>query len=343
MASQACAATLAPELRMCRDHVSQSDLSTYLLFACTFILRLSSPLKTLIASRITWNTRQSGRRSKCLKMLAGTTTKPSMQNATVGADVREEVNKTTLGLYSFHVLVDCAYSAKYIEKGQLPAGPRPVLSFGLGAPKKKRIRIDKQENVLDLTQGIRTHSGRKYTDWLHARKKNWWCSVGRVRSMCQTRHKRSLSQRPVHTTPYFISNSDHGGSYISLYGILIGRTPKEKLVVLRGPGSERVPNTPQMQLKPVPCAPAHYFISNLGMESPGMRRCGGSVSSARSGLGANVSQLKIAMQSRGCAIECNGGVVCIIVAVAILLVYIEEPVAVSVYLVSADFPWALHL
>ncbi|KAJ7680017.1 hypothetical protein B0H17DRAFT_1138787 [Mycena rosella] len=97
------------------------------------------------------------------------------QRATMGADVREEVNRTTLGLYSFRVLVDCAYSVKYIAKGQLPTGPHPVLSFGqsnrkrplaaeiarTGAPKKKRIRIDEQENVLDLTQGIRMCSGRK--------------------------------------------------------------------------------------------------------------------------------------------------------------------------------------
>ncbi|KAJ7677533.1 hypothetical protein B0H17DRAFT_1139549 [Mycena rosella] len=52
------------------------------------------------------------------------------QCATVGAYVREEVNKTTLGRYSFRVLVDCAYSAKYITKGQLPAASRPVMTFG---------------------------------------------------------------------------------------------------------------------------------------------------------------------------------------------------------------------
>ncbi|KAJ7677156.1 hypothetical protein B0H17DRAFT_1139803 [Mycena rosella] len=118
---------------------------------------------------------------------------------------------------SFRILVNCAYSAKYIAKGQLPAVPRPVLSFGqsnrkqpltaeiarTGAPKKKRIQIDKQENVPDLTQGIRTRSGRKLL-------------------------------------PYFPTSAQihYGGPYISLDGILIGHTPKEQLVVLRGPGSD---------------------------------------------------------------------------------------------------------
>ncbi|KAJ7667310.1 hypothetical protein B0H17DRAFT_1184203 [Mycena rosella] len=192
----------------------------------------------------------------------------SQQLATVGADVREEVNKTPLGLYSFSILVNCAYSAKYIAKGKLPAGPNPVLSFGqsnrkqpltveiarTGAPKKKRIQIDKQENVPDLIQGIRTRSGRKLLPYfptsaqIHVRrlyldgiligrtpKKNWWCSAGQ-----------------------------YGGPYISLDGILIGHTPKEKLVVLRGPGSEHVSNTAQIQLKPAPCAHRSLFHLKFG-------------------------------------------------------------------------------
>ncbi|KAJ7648830.1 hypothetical protein B0H17DRAFT_1147947 [Mycena rosella] len=286
------------------------------------------------------------------------------QNATVGADVREEVNKTTLGLYSFHVLVDCAYSAKYIEKGQLPQAHACV----------------------EFWESEHTVGGNILIGCTPERKTGGapWAGFEHVSNTAQT----ELKPAPCAHHSLFHLKFGHGGSYISLYGILIGRTPKEKLVVLRGPGSERVPNTPQMQLKPVPCAHRSLFHLKFGYGEytvvNAMELSLNSLSVARHEamwwlsiirqirnspansshelshlfpisiisfpaaferccLGANVSQLKIAMQSRGCAIECNGGVVCIIVAVAILLVYIEEPVAVSVYLVSADFPWALHL
>ncbi|KAJ7686309.1 hypothetical protein B0H17DRAFT_1181243 [Mycena rosella] len=184
----------------------------------------------------------------------------SQQLATVGADVREEVNKTPLGLYRFRILVNCAYSVKYIAKGKLPAGPHPVLSFGqsnrkqpltaeiarTGAPKKKRIQIDKQENVPDLTQGIRTRSGRKLLPYfptsaqIHARRLYLdGILIGR------TPEKKLVVLRGPD-------------------GILIGHTPKEKMVVLRGPGSEHVSNTAQIQLKPAPCAHRSLFHLKFG-------------------------------------------------------------------------------
>ncbi|KAJ7180197.1 hypothetical protein C8R43DRAFT_941880 [Mycena crocata] len=48
------------------------------------------------------------------------------------SDVREDVNDTTLGLYSFRILVDCAWSAQKVDKAMdsLPRGPRPIVHAG---------------------------------------------------------------------------------------------------------------------------------------------------------------------------------------------------------------------
>ncbi|KAJ6622384.1 hypothetical protein B0H10DRAFT_2430855 [Mycena sp. CBHHK59/15] len=90
----------------------------------------------------------------------------------VASDVKEDVNSTTLGLYSFRVLVDCGWSAqKVAAAGGLRPGPRPVISAGpsnrkrplsrdvakTAAPKKRRISVDNQENI-DPSPGIMTRS-----------------------------------------------------------------------------------------------------------------------------------------------------------------------------------------
>ncbi|KAJ7680035.1 hypothetical protein B0H17DRAFT_1182162 [Mycena rosella] len=189
----------------------------------------------------------------------------SQQLATVGADVREEVNKTPLGLYSFRILVNCAYSVKYIAKGKLPAGPHPVLSFGqsnrkqpltaeiarTGAPKKKRIQIDKQENVPDLTQGIRTRSGRKLLPYFPT--------------------SAQIHVRRLYLDGILIGRTPEKKLVVlrGPDGILIGHTPKEKLVVLRGPGSEHVSKTAQIQLKPAPCA--HRSLLHFKFGHGGLR------------------------------------------------------------------------
>ncbi|KAJ6608896.1 hypothetical protein B0H10DRAFT_1955018 [Mycena sp. CBHHK59/15] len=51
------------------------------------------------------------------------------QCETMGSDVREEVNKTTLGLYSFCIFMDCVWSAKHVKKGGLPPGRRPLVTL----------------------------------------------------------------------------------------------------------------------------------------------------------------------------------------------------------------------
>ncbi|KAJ7444374.1 hypothetical protein B0H11DRAFT_2089641, partial [Mycena galericulata] len=93
---------------------------------------------------------------------------------TLGFDVREDVNNTTLGLYSFRILVDCVWSAKFVAKaGVVPLGRRPTIKSGksnskrpraedivkTGAPKKRRVCLDEKENI-EVNTGIRTRSGK---------------------------------------------------------------------------------------------------------------------------------------------------------------------------------------
>ncbi|KAJ7478782.1 hypothetical protein B0H11DRAFT_2423767 [Mycena galericulata] len=96
------------------------------------------------------------------------------QRSTVGSDVRDDSNKTTLGLYSFRTFVDCAWSAKYVGTGGVPTGRRPLVSVGqsnrkrpladaivrTAAPKKRRVVMQDEENV-DPTEGRRTRSVSK--------------------------------------------------------------------------------------------------------------------------------------------------------------------------------------
>lgn len=93
----------------------------------------------------------------------------------VGSDVREDVNKTTLGLYSFRIFVDCVWSAKTVASVKLPSGPRPLLTAGhsnrkrplsnaierTGAPKKLRIHIVDQDENAEVVECITTRSGCK--------------------------------------------------------------------------------------------------------------------------------------------------------------------------------------
>ncbi|KAJ7444406.1 hypothetical protein B0H11DRAFT_2342813 [Mycena galericulata] len=89
---------------------------------------------------------------------------------TLGFDVREDVNNTTLGLYSFRILVDCVWSAKFVAKaGVVPLGRRPTIKSGksnskrpraedivkTGAPKKRRICLDEKENIECILEGLR--------------------------------------------------------------------------------------------------------------------------------------------------------------------------------------------
>ncbi|KAJ7443076.1 hypothetical protein B0H11DRAFT_1932063 [Mycena galericulata] len=97
------------------------------------------------------------------------------QRSTVGSDVRDDINKTTLGLYSFRTFVDCGWSAKYVGTGGVPTGRRPLISIGqskrkrplvdaiarTAAPKKRRVVIEDEENI-DPVEGRRTRSGRKW-------------------------------------------------------------------------------------------------------------------------------------------------------------------------------------
>ncbi|KAJ7467278.1 hypothetical protein B0H11DRAFT_2197385 [Mycena galericulata] len=96
------------------------------------------------------------------------------QCSTVGSDVRDDSNKTTLGLYTFRTFVDCAWSAKYVGTGGVPTGRRPLVSVGqsnrkrpladaiarTAAPKKRRVVMQDEENV-DPTEGRRTRSVSK--------------------------------------------------------------------------------------------------------------------------------------------------------------------------------------
>jgi hypothetical protein len=98
----------------------------------------------------------------------------SQVRETVGSDVREEANKTTLGLYSFRLLVDCIWSSKTVSEEGIPQGRRPVLTVGsgnrkrplahniekTGAPKKKRRVVTEEKENIVVDEGIHTRSGR---------------------------------------------------------------------------------------------------------------------------------------------------------------------------------------
>ncbi|KAJ7660424.1 hypothetical protein B0H17DRAFT_1185359 [Mycena rosella] len=94
---------------------------------------------------------------------------------TAGADVSTEVNKTTLALYSFRILVDCVWSTQKVAQiGGIPAGARPVLHAGsshrkrphaadiakTAAPKKRRVEVVEKENT-EPAGGIVPRSGRR--------------------------------------------------------------------------------------------------------------------------------------------------------------------------------------
>ncbi|KAJ7140364.1 hypothetical protein C8R46DRAFT_1320212 [Mycena filopes] len=66
----------------------------------------------------------------------------------VVSDVREEVDTTTLGLYSFRTFVDCVYSLKTVAaSGGLPSGPRKVTTVDGGSRKRPtRAAIEKAGN-----------------------------------------------------------------------------------------------------------------------------------------------------------------------------------------------------
>ncbi|KAJ7176357.1 hypothetical protein C8R43DRAFT_1198025 [Mycena crocata] len=122
---------------------------------------------------------QGGRKS--LNAYSPFTAKPgsgwkTASRSMVTSDVRDDVNETTLGLYSFRIFVDCAWTAQKVAKTMegLPRGPRPTVHAGRSnrkrplaadiarsaAPKRKKVRIEEQENV-DISAGITTRSGRK--------------------------------------------------------------------------------------------------------------------------------------------------------------------------------------
>ncbi|KAJ7461907.1 hypothetical protein FB451DRAFT_1180921 [Mycena latifolia] len=92
---------------------------------------------------------------------------------TAGTEVREDVNKTTLCLYSFRVFVDCVWLAQKVGD-TVPLGWHPVLSAGTStrkrpriedigktaAPKKRRVCVAAVKENIDLYSGIRTRSGK---------------------------------------------------------------------------------------------------------------------------------------------------------------------------------------
>ncbi|KAJ7601664.1 hypothetical protein DFH06DRAFT_1153683 [Mycena polygramma] len=88
-------------------------------------------------------------------------------------DVSKDLNNTTLGLYSFRILVDCGWTAqKVVQMDGLDPGPRPLITAGkanrkrplastiakVAAPaKRRRISTENNENV-DTSVGIMTRS-----------------------------------------------------------------------------------------------------------------------------------------------------------------------------------------
>ncbi|KAJ7829926.1 hypothetical protein B0H14DRAFT_3143749 [Mycena olivaceomarginata] len=92
-------------------------------------------------------------------------------------DVKDEVNNTTLGLYSFRVFVDCVWSAQKIalEPGPLLVGRRKVLTSNqsvrkrpradkiakTSAPKRRKVEVVEDIENVNPVAGIMTRSQRK--------------------------------------------------------------------------------------------------------------------------------------------------------------------------------------
>ncbi|KAJ7877069.1 hypothetical protein B0H14DRAFT_3130263 [Mycena olivaceomarginata] len=92
-------------------------------------------------------------------------------------DVKDEVNNTTLGLYSFRVFVDCVWSAQKIalEPGPLLVGRRKVLTSNqsvrkrpradkiakTSAPKRRKVEVVEDIENVNPVAGIMTRSQKK--------------------------------------------------------------------------------------------------------------------------------------------------------------------------------------
>lgn len=92
-------------------------------------------------------------------------------------DVKDEVNNTTLGLYSFWVFVDCVWSAQKIalEPGALLVGRRKVLTSNqsvrkqpwadkitkTSAPKRCKVEVVEDIENVNPVAGIMTRSQKK--------------------------------------------------------------------------------------------------------------------------------------------------------------------------------------
>ncbi|KAJ7875925.1 hypothetical protein B0H14DRAFT_3130614 [Mycena olivaceomarginata] len=94
-------------------------------------------------------------------------------------DVKDEVNNTTLGLYSFRVFVDCVWSAQKIALGPGPllVGRRKVLTSNqsvrkrphadkiakTSAPKRRKVEVVEDIENVNPVAGIMTRSQKKLT------------------------------------------------------------------------------------------------------------------------------------------------------------------------------------
>ncbi|KAJ7694310.1 hypothetical protein B0H14DRAFT_3175104 [Mycena olivaceomarginata] len=92
-------------------------------------------------------------------------------------DVKDKVNNTTLGLYSFRVFVDCVWSAQKIalEPGPLLVGWQKVLTSNqsvrkrphadkiakTSAPKRRKVEVVEDIENVNPVAGIMTRSQRK--------------------------------------------------------------------------------------------------------------------------------------------------------------------------------------
>ncbi|KAF8207361.1 hypothetical protein K438DRAFT_1962291 [Mycena galopus ATCC 62051] len=89
-----------------------------------------------------------------------TTSQAGYAREIVWSDVREDVNTTNFGMYSFRIFVDCVYSVKTLAaSGGLPPGQRETLTVGSAKRKhpsaaaiaktdsKKRRVSEKKENI----------------------------------------------------------------------------------------------------------------------------------------------------------------------------------------------------
>ncbi|KAJ7845732.1 hypothetical protein B0H14DRAFT_2584555 [Mycena olivaceomarginata] len=100
---------------------------------------------------------------------------PKASRETVGTDVRNEVNSTTLDLYSFRIFVDCAWTTQKVAvSGGLPVGRREVNTIGQSnrkrplasdiakhdRAKKPRQALEEKENI-DVSEGIMMRSQRR--------------------------------------------------------------------------------------------------------------------------------------------------------------------------------------